>query len=98
MTSVASAKLTGQYPFFSYATVTADVYGTDVSCATLSVETLLVCRSDLPADEVEAALSAVFENLDELASAHAKGSEVSVETAYSSKVGAYHNGAKRYFG
>lgn len=97
MTSVASAKLIEQYPFFSYATVTADVYGTDISCATLSVEALLVCRSDLPADEVEAMLSALFENLDELASAHVKGAEVNAETAYSSKVGAYHGGAKRYF-
>jgi TRAP transporter TAXI family solute receptor len=98
MTSVASAKLTETYPFFSYATVTADVYSTDISCATLSVETLLVCRSDLSADEVEKVLAGLFENLDELASAHAKGSEISAETAYSSKVGTYHNGAKRYFG
>jgi len=46
---------------------------------------------------VEAMLSALFENLDELASAHVKGAEVNAETAYSSKVGAYHGGAKRYF-
>lgn len=92
-----AAKLKRSCPFFSDGIIPSEVYGCENTVSTLNIDILLICRSDLSSDAVYSVVATVFDHLDELRSAHIRGSDIFVETAGETRVGNMHAGARRYF-
>lgn len=92
-----ASKLKKSCPFFTDGAILGEIYNTDGSVSTLCIDILLICRSNLSTDSVYGVASSLFDNLDELASAHSRGAEISLDAAGSPKVGTLHAGAKKYF-
>lgn len=96
-TSGSGSKLHRSCPFFSDGTIKSEIYGTENSVATVCIDVMLICRSDLSSDAVYGVVSSLFDNLDELSAAHSKGAEINADTAKATKVGSLHAGAKKYY-
>lgn len=92
-----ASKLRKSCPFFRDGAILDEAYGTENSVSTVCIDVLLVCRSALSDDAVYFVTSSLFGNLDELVSAHARGADISLEGASTTKVGSIHNGAKKYY-
>ncbi|MBQ9617959.1 MAG: C4-dicarboxylate ABC transporter substrate-binding protein, partial [Oscillibacter sp.] len=58
---------------------------------------VVIARDDASEDDVYNFVSGVFENLDAVASSHAKGTELNLDFAASVTSVPYHPGAARYF-
>ena len=80
------------------ATIPAGTYeGQDADVATAAVINYLVTHSDVPDDLVYAMTKAIFENLDDLAAAHAAAKAIKLEAAAKDPPAPLHPGAERYF-
>lgn len=84
-------------PFFTDGMIPSEAYGTENSCSTVCIDVLLVCRTNLPMENVLGVTKALFDNIDEVSSAHAKGSEINSVTASETKIGTMHPGASQYY-
>ena len=82
-------------PYYTKYVIPADVYGLDEDATTVAVGAVVIARNDVSDDDVYNFVSAVFENLGNLA--HAKAAEVNLEFATSVTDVPYHPGAARYF-
>ncbi len=93
------AAIIEKYPFYAEHTVPAGTYqGMEEDGSTLAVKAVLIARAELSEDDVYYLTKALFENLDSLGQAHAKGLEVSLEDAMQGIVpGNVHPGAAKYF-
>lgn len=92
------AKLTQKYPFLSPARVPANTYkGIAVDVNTVAVNAVLIASNDLKEDVVYNLTKALFENQAELASAHAKGRELSLQSAVKGVSIPFHPGALKYY-
>ena len=58
---------------------------------------LVLARNDVSEDDIYNFVSSIYDNLDEVTAAHAKGSELSLEFASSITDIPYHPGAAKYF-
>ena len=90
-------KLIADCPYYSTYTIKKDVYGTPADVDTVAVAAVVLARNDVSEDAVYNFMTAVFDNLDELTKAHAKGAELSLEFASSITDVPYHPGAVKYF-
>ena len=90
-------KLMAESPFYAKSTVAKDVYGTPEDVTTVAMSAVVIARNDVSDADVYNFLYGVFENLDSLAQAHAKASELSLEFASSFGGVPYHPGAVAYF-
>ena len=90
-------KLIEASPYYSKNVIAKDVYGTDEDVVTVAVAAVVIVRNDVSEDAVYNFVSSVFENLEEVTAAHAKGAECSVEFAASITDVPYHPGAAKYF-
>ena len=90
-------KLIADCPYYSTYTIKKDVYGTPADVDTVAVAAVVLARNDVSEDAVYNFMTAVFDNLDELTKAHAKGGELSLEFASSITDVPYHPGAVKYF-
>ncbi len=87
-----------KYPFFAADAIPANSYkGQTEDVPTVAVQCMLVVREDLPEETVYAMTKALFENLDVLQKAHAKGRDVSLEKALNGVTVPVHPGAEKYF-
>ncbi len=84
-------------PYYAKNTIAADVYGTPEDVSTVAIAALVLARDDVADADVYNFLSSIFDNLDEVTAAHAKGAECSVEFASSVTDIPYHPGAAQYF-
>ena len=84
-------------PYYSKNVISKDVYGTDEDIITVAVGAVVIARDDVSEDSVYNFVSSIFDGLDEVTAAHAKGAECSVEFASSITDVPYHPGAARYF-
>ena len=84
-------------PYYSKYTIPADVYGTPEDVTTVAVGAIVIARDDVADGDVYNFVSSIFENIDEVSAAHAKGSELSLEFASSITDVPYHPGAAKYF-
>ena len=84
-------------PFYSKAVIAADTYGLPEDVNTVAVGALVLARNDVADADVYNFVSSIFDNLEEVTSAHAKGAELSVEFASSVEGIPYHPGAAQYF-
>jgi TRAP transporter TAXI family solute receptor len=93
-----SAKLIKKHPFFAAVTVPANTYkGVTADVPTVAVNAVLIVGNQLKPEMVYNLTKALFENQAELASAHAKGKEVSLKYAVQGVSIPFHPGAVKYY-
>lgn len=91
-------KLTEKYPFLSSAKIPAGTYKNQTAdVSTVAVNAVLIVASDIKEDVVYNLTKALFENQAELAQAHAKGKELSLEKAVKGVSIPFHPGAVKYY-
>ena len=84
-------------PYYSKNVIPADVYGLESDCTTVAVGAVVVARDDVSEQDVYNFVSGIFENVDTITTAHAKGAELDLEFAASVTSVPYHPGAAKYF-
>ena len=90
-------KLTEQYAYYTEYTSPADTYKNAEDVNTVAVKATLVVRSDMDDDTVYTLTKALFDNQEVIASAHAKGAELNLETAVEGVSTPLHPGAEKYY-
>jgi len=90
--------LRARWPFYTRVTVPGDAYrGLTGPVRTVAVMAMLVARADLPEDLVYNLTKALWENLDRLRAAHARGRDLDVSKAVDGMPVPLHPGAQRYY-
>ena len=84
-------------PYYTRNVIPAATYNLPADVTTVAVGAVVVARDDASEDDVYNFVSGVFENLDAVASSHAKGAELNLDFAASVTSVPYHPGAARYF-
>lgn len=101
LVSIASEKfeeLRGRYPFYARQTVPPGTYrGVTVPVQTVAVMAMLIGRADLNADLVYNMTKALWENLDRMRAAHARGRDLALAKAKEGMPIPLHAGAERYY-
>lgn len=89
--------LMADYPFYAKTVIPAGTYDKqDADITTVAIRAMLVARADVSEDVVYELMTAMFDNLDGLATGHAKFANLSLETAKDGVSIAYHPGAEKY--
>ena len=98
VTGVEADAICNKYSFYTKTTIPAGTYkGTDVDTEALAIKATLAVSASLDENIVYEMTKALFENLDELGTAHAKGKEVSAQSAVTGISVPFHPGAAKYF-
>ena len=84
-------------PYYSKAVISADTYGLESDTTTVAVGAVVIARDDVSEGDVYNFVSGIFENVDAITSAHAKGTELDLNFAASVTSVPYHPGAAKYF-
>lgn len=91
-------KAMDKYKFFVPTTVPKGAYkGIEADVPTIAVQAMLVAREDLDTDLVYWLTKTLIEKQPELAQAHAKGKELSKESAVKGLTAPLHPGAEKYY-
>ena len=94
----AADKIMAKYNYYTLTTIPSGTYkGTDGDTSALAIKATLAVSAKLDTDTVYEMTKALFSNLPELATAHAKGKEVSAEKAVTGVSVPFHPGAEKYF-
>ena len=89
--------LIAESPYYSKNIISKDAYGTPEDVTTVAVGAVVIARDDVSEADVYNFLYGIFENLDAITAAHAKGAELNLEFAASVTAVPYHPGAAKYF-
>lgn len=89
-------KLIADYPFYAKTTIGADVYGVEAADS-VAMMAVLACTADLSDDVVYSITKAIFENQDALIAGHARGNDVTLDSAFDGVTVEYHPGAVKYY-
>jgi len=91
-------KLAKAYPYYTTYPIPGGSYkGVDEDVQTVAIKATLICSPDLAEETVYNLTKAIFENQAEIAAAHAKGAELSLEYATTGVSVPFHPGAEKYF-
>lgn len=90
-------KLMAASPYYSEYTIGKDVYGTPEDTTTVAVGAVVIARDDLSDADAYNVLFGIYENIDNIKAAHAKGEELDLNFAGSVQGVPYHKGAAEYF-
>jgi hypothetical protein len=90
-------KLIAASPYYSKNVIGKDVYGTPEDVTTVAVGAVIVARDDVSEEDVYNFISAIYDNIDSIKEAHAKGAELDLNFAASYEAVPYHKGAAKYF-
>ena len=90
-------KLIEACPYYSENVIAADVYGLEEDTTTVAVGAVVIAADDVSEDAVYDFVSTVYENIETITDAHAKGAELDLEFAASVTDVPYHAGAAKYF-
>ena len=90
-------QLRAKSPYYSEYTISADTYGMDSDTTTVAGGAVVIARDDVSEADVYNFVSAVFEDVDTVTAAHAKGAELDLDFATSVTDVPYHAGAAKYF-
>jgi len=94
----AAKKLSQKYPFLAPAKIPANTYKNQAQdVETVAVNAVLIAGKELPVDVVYNLTKTLFENQADLASAHAKGKELNLQTAVKGVSIPFHPGAEKYY-
>lgn len=91
------AKLIETCPYYSENVIAADVYGLEEDTNTVAVGAVVIASDDASEDAVYDFVSTIYENIETITEAHAKGAELDLEFAASVTDVPYHAGAAKYF-
>ncbi|MFD1037006.1 TAXI family TRAP transporter solute-binding subunit [Virgibacillus byunsanensis] len=92
--------LTSEYSYYTERNIPADTYGDygqSEDITTVAVMAIMVIDSELSEDTVYNMTKALFENQAELESAHARGADITLETALDGMSIDLHPGAAKYY-
>lgn len=84
-------------PYYSKNVISADVYELEEDVTTVAVGAVVIANDETSEDAVYDFVSTVFENIETITTAHAKGAELDLEFAASVTDVPYHPGAAKYF-
>ena len=90
-------KLIEESPYYSLNVIPKDAYGTEEDVQTVAVGAVVIAQDDVAEADVYNFLYGVFENLEDITAAHAKGAELDLNFAASVTTIGYHPGAVKYF-
>lgn len=91
-------KLLGESPYYSQNIIPKEFYGTDYDVTTVAVGAVVIALDDVSEVDVYNFLTGVFDNIEEIKEAHAKGAELKLDFAAGYTAVPYHKGAVKYFG
>lgn len=90
--------LADAHPFYTTYVIPGGSYkGVDEDVNSVAVKATLICSPNLDEDTVYNLTKGLFDNQSEIAAAHAKGEELSLEYAVSGISVPFHPGAEKYF-
>lgn len=84
-------------PYYTRSVIPADTYAMPADAVTVAVGAVVIARDDVPTRDIYNFVSAVYNNLEDVAAAFAKGAELDAEFAASVTSVPYHQGAYDYF-
>ncbi len=91
-------KLMEASPYYTVYDIPAGTYdGQEEDVTTVTVKATLIVSADASEDDVYNITKAIFDSVDEITAAHAKGAELSIENATSGMTAPFHAGAAKYF-
>ena len=94
----AADKICAKYGYYTKTTVPGGTYkGTDSDTGALAIMATLAVNAALDENTVYDMTKALFENLEDLGNGHAKGKEVSAQTAVTGVSVPFHPGAVKYY-
>ena len=92
------AKLSKEHPYFVASKIPAGTYrGVDVDIATPQVMAILVTHDKVPDDVIYTFTKAMYENIGDIHASHAKGREITLQSALEGLTLPLHPGAAKYF-
>ena len=85
-------------PYYTTYNVPANTYkGQETDVTTVTVKATLIVSTDSSEDDVYNITKAIFDNIDAIKGAHAKGAELSLQNATEGMTAPFHKGAAKYF-
>ena len=84
-------------PYYARSVIPAETYNMPEDAVTVAVSAVVIARDDVPTIDVYHFVSAIYDNLDAVTAAHAKGAELDMAFAASITSVPYHQGAYDYF-
>lgn len=93
-----AAKVMANCPYYTAYTIPAGTYkGQTEDVTTITVKATLIVSADIDEETVYQITKAIFDNVADITTEHAKGAELSIENATSGMTAPFHKGAARYF-
>ncbi len=93
-----SQKLMETSPYYTEYKIPANTYnGQTEDVTTVTVKATLIVSASASEDDVYNITKAIFDNIDDITAAHAKGAELSLENATAGMTAPFHKGAAKYF-
>ena len=93
-----SQKLMETSPYYTEYKIPANTYnGQTEDVTTVTVKATLIVSASASEDDVYNITKAIFDNVEEITAAHAKGAELSLENATAGMTAPFHKGAAKYF-
>ncbi len=91
-------KLMKDSPYYTTYKIPANTYdGQEKDVTTVTVKATLIVNASASEEDVYNITKAIFDNVDAITGAHAKGAELSIENATSGMTVPFHAGAAKYF-
>ena len=90
-------KLLKSSPYYSSYTIAKDVYNTASDIETVAVGAVVIANNDVSETDVYNFMTGIYDHLDEIKVAHAKGNELDLNFAASYEAVPYHKGALKFF-
>ncbi len=91
-------KLMAESPYYTAYTIPANTYnGQTEDITTVTVKATLIVSTSADETAVYNITKAIFDHIDEVKAAHAKGAELSLENATEGMTAPFHPGAAKYF-
>ena len=85
-------------PYYTVHTIPANTYnGQTEDVKTVTVKATLIVSASASEDDVYEVTKAIFDHIEDITAAHAKGAELSIENATSGMTAPFHAGAAKYF-
>ncbi len=93
-----SQKLMETSPYYTEYKIPANTYkGQTEDVTTVTVKATLIVSASASEDDVYKITKAIFDNISDITTAHAKGAELSLENATQGMTAPFHKGAAKYF-
>ena len=91
-------KLMESSPYYTAYEIPAETYeGQKEAVTTVTVKATLIVSASASEEDVYNITKGIFDNIDAITAAHAKGAELSIENATSGMTAPFHAGAAKYF-